>query len=166
MRKKGRTGGNVEQLKNGNFLVCTGTDNSIFEVTKDKKIVWKAEIAPIEKPINDYTYRLYRAHYLSSLYPCYFTFQTDEDTISKKSGRIGLKVFNEGSEKDDYEVKVLSATGEVAEEFTTGTLDAGGAQTFEIKPHKKFLKGHQIEVSVSSKTNTDLVRKSTIIVED
>ena len=85
-RHIGRIGGSAQQLKNGNILVCTGTANHIFEVTRDKKIVWQAVMKSNDNiPDVIYHYRLCSAYYVSSLYPCYFTFQTDLDTITKNS---------------------------------------------------------------------------------
>lgn len=163
-RRAKRTGGNVDQLKNGNFLVCMGDVDKISEITKDKRVVWQAEIKPNIKRSFDYVHRLYRAHYVSSLYPCYFTFQTDEDTVRKISSRFNIRVFNEGSENDAYSVKVISASGSVISQFTTDTVLPGRSETFAVDPHKHIRFHDKIEVTVSSQTNTDNERRGLVVV--
>lgn len=160
-----RSRGNAELLKNGNVLVCTGTVGTIFEVTKDKKIVWEASYKLRDVPGYDFSHPLYRAYYVSSLYPCYFTFTTDKDTVTKASPEFGIRIFNKGSESDAYNVKILMGPGQVEKEFTTPPMAPDSSMPFEIKPDKQLLKGHKIEISISSKTNPDLVRKCIVWYE-
>ncbi len=165
-RRNGRSGGNVEQLKNGNLLVCTGTVNSIFEMTMDKRIVWKANVSFNNIWGYKYDWRLYRAHYISSLYPCYFTFQTDADTVSESDTQFHIKIFNKGSEDDAYQVKILSGKGTVLQQFTTDTVKANHSGIFAVKPVKPATGEHKIELRLSSIINPDLERKSRIILRD
>jgi len=131
-RRATRNGGNVDQLSNGNFLVCLGNLNRIWEVTKDKRLVWQATIKMNPKDGVDYSYRLYRAHYISSLYPCYFTFQPNTDSISRKEPRFSIKLFNKGSESDTYVVKVTAPSGELLEQFNLAELAPGHSVNREI----------------------------------
>jgi hypothetical protein len=162
-RSKTRNGGNVDQLKNGNLLVCTGTSDRIFEVTKNKKVVWQAELRGVTKDSVVYVHRLYRAHYASSLYPCYFVFETDRDTVSKKMPGFNIRVFNKGSESDAYEVKIGS--GSFIKQFTTDTILPNRSATYSISPDKNLNKSNQIEVDISSQTNPDFVKKRRVIVQ-
>ena len=72
-------------------------------------VVWDAFIE--NKPTSDAEWKpliMYKAHYISSLYPCYFTLQNQTENFNSKSPVIKASVFNEGSETDSYEVTVLS----------------------------------------------------------
>ena len=161
-RHIGRIGGSAQQLKNGNILVCTGTPNHIFEVTRDKKIVWQAVMKSNDNiPDVIYHYRLCSAYNISSLYPCYFTFQTDRDTITKSSPKFNLRIFNEGSENDSYDVKLSSITGEVVAQFRSDTISPGRSVTMPVTLPADSRK---IEIAVSSKTNPDLLRKAEVVI--
>ena len=164
-RHIGRIGGSAQQLKNGNILVCTGTSNHIFEVTRDKKIVWQAVMKSNDNiPDVIYHYRLCSAYNISSLYPCYFTFQTDQDTIKKSSPLLNIRIFNEGSEYDSYDVKLSSTTGEVLAQFTSDTITSGRSVTIPLMSGQQLTDGHKMEITVSSKTNSDLQKKSWVII--
>jgi hypothetical protein len=159
-----RNGGNVDRLKNGNLLVCMGNMNRIFEVTPAKKIVWNSAIKVKGRTGDIYYHRLYRAHYISSLYPCYFTFQTDLDTLKEKDLRFNVKIFNKGSESDSYQVKISSAHGTFSKQFTTATVGSNRSLTLEIKPDKPFAAGDKLIIEISSKTNSDFDRKDVLLV--
>ncbi len=163
-RHADRNGGNVDELKNGNLLVCTGNMNHIFEVTRGKKIVWENTIKPNGKVGDIYFHRLYRAHYISSLYPCYFVFQTGADKVSEKTPTFNLKIFNKGSENDSYQVKVYSMSGVFYKQFITATVAANQSLIVEVKPDKFIAAGDKIEVAITSKTNPDFERKGEIQV--
>jgi hypothetical protein len=162
-RQESRNGGNVDQLKNGNLLVCTGTTDRIFEVTKDKNVVWQAELIGVIKDSITYLHRLYRAHYTSSLYPCYFVFETDLDTVTKKSPGFNIRVFNKGSENDLYDIKIVA--GSFIKQFITDTIAPGRSSTYAISSIKNLSKDDRIELCISSQTNPEFVRKSWITVQ-
>ena len=138
-RNLSKTGGNVDELENGNLLVCMGETNRIFEITRNKKIVWSATI---EKNENfDSTWRnfaVYRAHYTSSLYPCYFTVQTTG---------TGIKIFNDGSEDDSYQISVSSATGNYKKPIATSQLHTKKSVIINIPGADDTV------VTITSKTN-------------
>lgn len=166
MRGIGRLGGSAQQLKSGNILVCTGTANTIFEVTRDKKIVWHAVVKSNDIPDIIYHYRLCSAYHVSSLYPCYFTFMTDKDTVTKTSPRFSIRIFNNGSEDDAYIVKLSSATGQVTTLLTTDTISHGRSVTIPIIPGILLTGGDKIKITISSKTNPDLQRKSEMVIAE
>ena len=159
-----RSGGNVEQLKNGNFLICTGNMNRILEVTRNKKIVWEATLTSNGKAGQMFFHRLYRSHYISSLYPCYFTFQTD-DKLKEGQSHFNIKIFNKGSESDAYNVKVYSSSGDNISNFTTAGVEANGSLKVEIKSGRPFKSIDQLVVMVTSKTNPALERQTLITIE-
>ncbi len=164
-RRANRNGGNVDQLKNGNLLVCTGTSDRIFEITMDKKIVWQSEISGVIKDSITCLHRLYRAHYVSSLYPCYFVFETDRDTISKNSPVFNIRIFNKGSESDLYNVNITSASGVLIKQFTTDRVPKYCSRTCNITPSENLNKGDKIEVLIRSQTNPDFERRNWLTVQ-
>jgi len=154
-----RNGGNVDQLKNGNFLVCMGNMNKMFEVTPAKKIVWEADLRPNGKAGNTFFHRLYRAHYISSLYPCYFTFKTNEETLTAGVPHVHLKIFNKGSESDCYQIRMNSGSGYYLANQSTGIVEGNSSISLEIKSDHSLKAGDMVELVVSSKTNPDFERR-------
>jgi len=136
----GSVSGNVDELKNGSLLVCMGAVNRIFEITRNKKITWNAVVEAYNT--FDSTWKkfpLYRAHFTSSLYPCYFTVQT----TSK-----GIKIFNDGTENDSYLVNIPSASG-TNSEFSTVQVHAKSSLSLPVKPGAQGAS----PVTITSKTN-------------
>jgi hypothetical protein len=163
MRVMSRTGGNADMLPDGHILVCTGTIGEIAELTMDHRQVWHATIRPRDIPGFHYSYRLYRAHYVSSLYPCYFTFATDRDTLSRAAPGCMIRLFNKGSESDAYQITLSSASGILAV-LHVATLAAHSTIYIPISLHK-HVKGKQVEISIRSDTNPDLQRKHILPIE-
>ena len=157
---QGRTRGNVERLKNGNILVSTGSVNRIFEVTRDKKIVWEATYKPKEFPGYRFSHILYRAHYVSSLYPCYFTFTIDRDTLTKESAKFNITIFNRGSEEDGYEI-TINEPGNLFISVLEESIKPNSSKSYALSTIDRK-EPHQILVTVGSRTNPDLVRKKVI----
>jgi Arylsulfotransferase (ASST) len=152
-------GGSVDEMKNGNLLVSMGTVNHVFEITRDKRIVWSAVIEKFNTAVSVWgRFPLYRAHYTSSLYPCYFTVQADADTLNKKSPSFNLRIFNDGSENDSYVVKVSSASGHYNKQFITPVLSGRKSINFIISPNQRPKGDDKIEVIVTSNTNPDFKR--------
>ncbi len=155
---KSLRGGNIDQLPNLNFLVSMGNANKIAEITPDHRIVWSAVIEREANPHEQMlVFLLYRAYYASSLYPCYFTVQSNSATLSQ-SGLLQLKIFNEGTEDDSYTVTVSSASGSFKKNHTASVAKAKSA-VIEIKPDAALPAGEKIELTVTSNTNPALQRK-------
>ena len=156
-------GGNADELKNHSFLVCMGAINRVFEVTRDKQVVWNALIEQNSNNDSGWVPKpLYRAHYTSSLYPCYFTAQTNRDSLSKTNSSFTIKVFNEGTENDSYSVAVLSASKAVNEKKGSAIIQPGRSANFSISPGTVPTTSEKIEVVVTSNTNPD--NKRTLIL--
>ena len=142
-------GGNVDELKSGNLLVCMGAVNRVFEITPDKKVVWNAVVETFNTI--DSTWRkfsLYQAHYTSSLYPCYFSIQTQQ---AIGAAETQLKVFNDGSEDDDYVVEISGYAGK--KQFSTGTVHSKKSVGYNINTYAL-----PARVTVTSKTNPAFIR--------
>jgi hypothetical protein len=103
-------------------------------------------------------------HYTSSLYPCYFTFETDADTVRKKTPSFNIRLFNKGSENDAYVIKISTISGSVHQQFTTDTLTPQRSVAFAINPGTHLHRHEKIEVTVASVTNPDLERKRWVFV--
>ena len=156
-------GGSVDELKNGDLLVCMGTVNDIFEVTRDKRIVWSAVIEKLIAPSIWGRYALYRAHYVSSLYPCYFTIQSSTDTLTRKSPSFRLRVFNDGTESDTYRVSISSVSGHYKAQFTTDVLPGQRSMSFDFAPDKQPAANDKIEVTISSVTDPEFKRVAELV---
>jgi len=162
-RRANRNGGNVDELKNGNLLICTGTSDQVMEITKSKKIVWQCDIKNTTKDGIPYAHRLYRAHYISSLYPCYFVFVTDKDTVDRNSPTFKLRIFNKGSESDVYSVKI--SAGSTINQFSTDTITGNRSSIYTFNTSQNLTSGDNIEVTVSSLTNPALIKRLRVVVQ-
>lgn len=159
-------GGSVDELRSGNLLVGTGTNGRAFEITRNNHIVWYSVIEKYNQ--NDSSWQpfpLYKSHYTSSLYPCYFTVQISLDTLTEKVENFQLHIFNDGTENDSYQISISSATGSYKKQFTSNVLVHGKSVSFQIARDKLPADGESIKVLVKSKTNPDLVRKFSIPVK-
>jgi hypothetical protein len=121
---KSEKGGSIDELPNGNYLINMGSLHRCIEITPDKKIVWDV----IEEYYNADSaaylpYRQYRSHYVSSLYPCWFS-----STVTKNNSKsVSVDIVNEGTEPDGYSVQYRLPDGAWVE-----------AQTFEnVQPGSK-----------------------------
>ena len=153
--------GNVDRLTNGNFMVCTGSTNHMFEISTDKRIVWNATAK-----LNNTGpgHRLYRAHYISSLYPCYFTARSNIDTVAASFPHFNELVFNSGTESDVYKIKISSLSGAFIKEITSPVILPKTSFMVEVKPDGVINAGDNIQVTVTSKTNPILERKNVVVV--
>jgi hypothetical protein len=98
------------------------------------------------------------------LYPCYFCFQTDNDTVSKRSPKFNIRLFNKGSEPDAYNVKVSTATGQPLLQFSTDTLQPNRSDMIPFIAVKRLHRHEKLIVTVTSQTNPDFERRSSVWV--
>ena len=155
----GKAYGNVDELNNGNLLVDMGSVNRIFEITRSKQIVWNA-VAEVREATNVpwQKFAEYRSHYTSSLYPCYFTAQTRHKVINDSLTTYRLKVFNDGSEPDSYNIEISSSSGRYNNQFTTAVFTAKTSVSFDIAPALLTTCNEKIEATITSKANPAFVR--------
>ena len=144
--------GDADWLPNGNILVTCGANNRVFEVTKNKKIVW--ENLTYRKYISTDAFtpvNTYRSHYCSSLYPCYFTVQK----LLSTPDNIQLKINNDGSENDEYKVEFL-----VKKQVVKTLAIKVKTQQYKVINQKIVADwSSNIIVRVTSKTNPMLVKR-------
>lgn len=151
-------GGTIDELKNGNLLVGMGT-NRAFEVTRGKRISWSSEIEKHREADSVWVpYAVYGVHYTSSLYPCYFTIQSKTEGLIRGSGSFQLKVFNNGTEDDSYQINVSSKSGYYDRHFSTPVLLGGNSTSFEITPALMPEAKDDIKIVVTSQTNPGFSR--------
>ncbi|MDP3929916.1 MAG: aryl-sulfate sulfotransferase [Bacteroidota bacterium] len=95
--------GGVTKLPNGNYLVGMGVFNKIFEVNQSQELVWESNYTRKDTIANQFNpVPVYRAHYMSSLYPSYFTCEINKATKT-------ISITNEGTEADTYQIEVFNS---------------------------------------------------------
>lgn len=157
-------GGNAEVLPNNNLLVCMGEVNRVFEITRDKRITWSTVV--VTRGAGDSTWvplPLYRAHFTSSLYPCYFTLRADNDSLSGNQTSAKLKICNAGSESDSYSITVTSSANSYKIKLNSYEILKRRSEDFIISPVKKPVHGEKIEIVVKSNTNQNLARRLNLV---
>ena len=136
-----------------------GEPGRTFEVTPDKQLVWNA--IPERNTHSDSGWvpqPIYRAHYASSLYPCYFSCQLDKDTLGNRDSYFSIRIFNVGTESDSYTINITSTSDSFNQGLTTQSIQAGTSQYLKITANKHPSAKERIEIAVTSNTNTDLKR--------
>lgn len=144
---KSMNGGSVEELPNGNVLLCGGSLNRIFEVTKKKKIVWDAFIYARGK--NDTTWQAmqqYRCRYIKPIdFP---QFLASADTLTGLAGVQHLQVLltNADTRAGQYQIEVFDGAGKLILATKSLPVQAGKSvyQTIKLPAGKKY---HTIRVS-------------------
>ena len=163
--KSNRTGG-VEFLNNNNVLICMGTLCRVTEVThRDKEVVWDAFFETGDASKNLWTpLMLYRAHYSSSLYPCYFTIKSYEDKIRKNDLSVKIMITNEGSNDDSYSINVTDESG--INLYSNDKIEVKATQMLNLnfKINALPAKAKKISVVVNSNTNKNLIKKAELEV--
>ncbi len=136
-------------LPNKNILVCMGSANYIFEITRDKKIVWQCSFEKFDDKENKWTpFSNYRCNFSSSLYPFYFTLQH----VNEKHSTTNFKINNEGTEDDRYKIEAILQNGFKKIFTDTITIKKSSSQTISIPRDSKITNGN-IVVFVTSFSN-------------
>ena len=152
-------GGSVTELKNGNLLVSMGRINRVFEVTRSKQIVWQGLMEKYEPGSSSWQpLPIFKANYASSLYPCYFTVITDIDTLTPGVPSFKVRIFNSGTESDQYEVKISSAHNEYRQQIASAVVKSRSSLIMDVAPNVVPKSNGQVTVTDTSKTNPDFER--------
>lgn len=155
--------GNADMLANGNIFVCTGSPGLMFEVTPEKKITWQASLQMKDKNAGK-PYKLYRAHCIPSLYPCYFTILTATDTVASGRPNFVVRIDNHGTERDKYEIKLLSVTGSLIQVFSTGTVAPNSSLNYKVKPGTPGDFTGPLYIEICSEANPAFIRRAAVEV--
>lgn len=156
--------GSVDLLPNGNYLINTGNIASVVEVAKDKTILWDARPESWSKERQQWTPgKQYRAHYVSSLYPCYFTAQV---RLSADQKMIMANIFNEGSEADSYRIMIQDKSRKMPprELVVTAGTEANKKAEKQIEILPLGLAPGEYDVKVISQANPDFFRTVAITI--
>ena len=95
--------GNLTELPNGNLLVNMGAINRVFEVTRDKKVVWEVRVDQFDAFKNVWQFfPQYRVAPVSSLYPNEFCLKVENAEWSNGAWQATCFLVNVGSETNAY----------------------------------------------------------------
>lgn len=149
---KSEKGGSIDELPNGNYLINMGSLHRCIEITPDKRIVWDVVEEYYNTDSAKYLpFRQYRSHYVSSLYPCWFT----AIIRTNNSKAVTVEVVNEGTEADNYSVQYRLTDGAWVEAATYENVAPGVKKQCMI-PRQPGIPVN--EVRVISLANRDFVR--------
>jgi Arylsulfotransferase (ASST) len=166
LKNKSSRAGSIDILPNKNLMVSMGGVARVFEVTLDKKVVWSALLEKKSEPDARWFPRpVYRTHFSSSLYPCYFTIQANADTIKSSRKDFLLVINNAGTERDSYDISVNSSSKHFNGKLVSGNVNSRNRVKIKIAPLSKPRHCELMEVSVQSHNNPDFVRKATVVIE-
>lgn len=86
--------GSVELLSNGNYLICTGENGRLLEVTNENNVVWDLMLfEKVTNPNRLLKFPQYKIAFNTSLYPYHFFAYSRDRSIY---------ISNEGSEEDEF----------------------------------------------------------------
>lgn len=154
--------GSIDLLPNGNYLVNMGAVNRVIEVSKDKKVHWDIFVESWSEQEKKWIEsKQYRAHYSSSLYPCYFTVLPEDGRWSEATPQLSFEVTNEGTEPDRYTISYKEKTGKASPVKAANelSLSPGLSGKIVLPLTKMPPTGSVIEVSISSVTNPAFSRR-------
>lgn len=125
--------GSVELLANGNYLICTGENGRILEVTSQKIPVWDFRMyEKITLKDRFIKFPQYKIAMNSSLFPYYFTY-TNNNNI--------LKINNEGTEADNYTIEIIyGAFLSKSKKINTTQVNPNSSFILNLKNYKRFKK--------------------------
>jgi hypothetical protein len=125
-------------MYNANILVCQGSSNRIFEVTKNKELVWEVFCYEYNKPEAQWQpFSNYRSFAATSLFPTYFTIQH----VYKNNKPI-KNIFllnNEGTDAKDFIVETYQPDATTLLKTETITINARTPFRYAHKSSKKVV---------------------------
>jgi hypothetical protein len=155
--------GNVAVLDNGNYIINTGgPEGRIFEVTRDKKIVWDCSPELYSKNNESWLPSSnFKVSFSKSLYPVYFTVNNsfNPDTFSfKKKTHFEFKINNKGTDPDCYLI-IYKVNGQLYKKFVTCAILPGKSEIIEANFKKSKAANEQISIIISSLANPQFKRE-------
>jgi hypothetical protein len=122
---KSVSGGNVNELPNSNILVCAGVLNRVFEVTRNKEIVWDAFIEIKRKGDTLWqAYPQYRCNWVKQLNRYHYLSEASDLGVQKPATSavgqrtISIAIHNTGNADDSYDVEVLAGNADPVSKLT------------------------------------------------
>lgn len=159
--------GGVEFINDSAVLICLGGVNRIVEVLKSKEVVWDCFVETNKENTNYWLpVSLYRTHHKSSLYPYYFSIQNLSIDFQKNKSVVKLKIFNEGTENDCYNITILNSLGKKINVIETSTIEVGKSKliTFSLENISAFEK--EIIFEIKSFNNLNLIKQQKFVFKD
>ena len=132
---KSPSGGNVIEMPDGNIFLCGGQLNRIFEVTKNKELVWDAFL--YSKGHQDSTWQKfpqYRASWVRSIN--LYHFLVKKGTMIKHNKGVymfPLTIFNSGDVADNYLIEMHDEKGGLVYTKKLSTLEPNQNVNWNIK---------------------------------
>lgn len=157
---KGRSGsgGNVNELPNGNILLCAGQLNRIFEVTKNKEVVWDAFLYALHKSDGKWhTMPQYRASWTPKVvFNQLYTDLKLKQKSGKKSMTFDLEVFDPLLPNDTYEITAFESHSKkpIKFEYTSKSCIRGTCISAKIEPETY----EEVSIRIRSKSSGTIVK--------
>lgn len=151
--------GNAQQKPNGNILVNMGDVARLFEVTKDKEVVWDCHPEKWNSELKQWTpFSNYRLNYQSSLYPKYFSVSLRKDENNNQY----FLIQNEGSENDSYTVAFAVKGKKVKDEIKLNIPSEKGEKVYVNDYFSEKQLKKEITIKVISNSNSRQVYERNI----
>lgn len=129
---KSMNGGSVAELWNRNILLCGGSLNRLFEVTRDKKIVWDAFVLCRGKGDSQWQpMPQYRCHYVKEWRESHFLIDVKSLKTVNSQFTYDLRLINTGKKSGKVTVVFLNPEGKILKEVTAGPIKVG--EVFPLK---------------------------------
>jgi hypothetical protein len=141
-----------------------GGANYIFEVSPEKKVVWRCGFEQFDEAnVRWKDIMNYRCSYASSLYPCYFTLQNGH--FENKNGKqvIGFRINNEGTEDFMYEAEIRDPQGKLIQSLRRASLSAGKKQNISVPLSPGIKNSPAVTLTVIVNKQTPLVTRELVI---
>jgi hypothetical protein len=153
-------GGNVEALQNSNLLVCAGELNRIFEVTRNKEVVWDAFIYYRTK--KDTLWRAfsqYRASAFKRVAFNHFVSEVKEFKIKNNKVLINYYIHNTGNLSDSYFIEILNENNVALKKQKCGPVKENSFINRQLQVQLSENRGGKISVRVTSVGNPKITEK-------
>lgn len=145
-------GGDVNKLKNSNYIISSSAFNRNFEIDANSEIVWQCRPEKYDSlnktwiPIGSY-----RINFEESLYPSFFCI----DKLYSKGKLSGYKITNKGTRDDEYTITIKSFAGKIINEskikisagnYSKQILPASGVKIVSVVSKSNPRKEKQIKI--------------------
>lgn len=140
------TGGNVEQLKNGNYLVCLGGNNRSVEITPSGKKVWDMLFYQFNQAKNRWDpFPQYRTFYTDGLYSQTFQYEIVKKSKIKKGWKLLVKVWNIHLKKQLFQ---FYYQGKKIDHSNNSEIEPNLSKSFELIIPERKLDIKQLQISI------------------
>lgn len=123
---KSMNGGSVAEFSNKNILLCGGSLNRIFEVTRDKKIVWDAFITARGKGDSQWQpMPQYRCHPVKEWKESHFMTELRSLTTKGTQTYYEVKLHNTGQQTEVCMIEFYNQAGKTIKEMRSTPVKPG-----------------------------------------